>query len=125
MPLAPGVIERYVLTPSGDANRLAIVKRDSGLVEVRQWDNWYEYPESRWLLNKKAGVDKGEESPADYALHCLVGHHGIFSLTPFWILSLLGFLFLFQGKMKRFLLVIKMQGRCLSGLMQAYKNYKL
>ncbi|MDB4671638.1 hypothetical protein OAG56_04440 [Mariniblastus sp.] len=102
MPLAPGVIERYVLTPSGDANRLAIVKRDSGLVEVRQWDNWYEYPESRWLLNKKAGVDKGEESPADYALHCLVGHHGIFSLTPFWILSLLGFLFLFQGKMKRF-----------------------
>ncbi len=24
-----------------------------------------------------------------YALHVLVGHHGIFSLTPIWLLSVL------------------------------------
>lgn len=59
-------------------------------------ENWYDYTyerngrviESYW--RNRVGIDKGEESPAVYALHVLVGHHGIFSLTSVWILSLVG-----------------------------------
>ena len=51
-------------------------------------DNWYDYPGSYW--SNRQGIDQGEKSPAVYSLHVLVGHHGIFSLTPIWLLSLLG-----------------------------------
>jgi hypothetical protein len=59
-------------------------------------DNWYEYTftvngrerQSYWL--DPQGIDRGEPSEATYALHVLVGHHGIFSLTPVWLLSMLG-----------------------------------
>ena len=59
-------------------------------------DNWYDYTyqrngrevESYW--RKPAGIDRGEPSPKIYALNVLVGHHGIFSLTPVWLLSLVG-----------------------------------
>ena len=56
-------------------------------------DNWYDY--SLALANGKQltsywrdpkGVDRGEPSPIVYAWHALVGHHGIFSLTPAWLL---------------------------------------
>ncbi len=59
-------------------------------------ENWYDYTyerngrtvESYW--RHRVGIDRGESSQATYALHVLVGHHGIFSLTPVWILSFLG-----------------------------------
>ncbi len=51
-------------------------------------DNWYDYPGSYWLA--KQGIDAGEPSAGVYALHVLVGHHGVFSLTPIWLLFLLG-----------------------------------
>ena len=59
-------------------------------------DNWYEFSyerngkvvESYW--NSPKGIDKGEPDPGKYALHALVGHHGIFSLTPLWLLSVAG-----------------------------------
>jgi len=70
-------------------------------------DNWYHYTyqrdideegnktgkvrESYWL--DRQGIDVGEKSRATYALHVLVGHHGVFSLTPIWILSFLGMLY--------------------------------
>jgi hypothetical protein len=61
-------------------------------------DNWYnytyevngEFKESYW--NNPQGIDQGEESQLLYATHALVGHHGIFSLTPVWILSMVGIL---------------------------------
>jgi hypothetical protein len=52
-------------------------------------DNWYDYPGSYWKTNRQ-GVDVGEKSTAAYTLHVLVGHHGVFSLTPMWLLSILG-----------------------------------
>jgi hypothetical protein len=67
-------------------------------------DNWYVYTYERngrtyksyWM--DPVGVDKGEPSPAVYALHVLLGHHGVFSLTPVWILSAVGlFLWLFPA----------------------------
>ena len=51
-------------------------------------DNWYAYPGSYW--NAKQGIDVGEKSAGVYALHVLVGHHGVFSLTPIWLLFLFG-----------------------------------
>jgi hypothetical protein len=61
-------------------------------------DNWYHYEyelkgrtiNSYWLDPK--GVDRGEPSKLTYAFHALVGHHGIFSLTPVWLLSVAGVL---------------------------------
>jgi glycosyltransferase involved in cell wall biosynthesis len=60
-------------------------------------DNWYDYSlrlsngkllTSYW--NKPQGVDRGEPSAATYAWHALIGHHGIFSLTPAWLLAIPG-----------------------------------
>ncbi len=58
--------------------------------------NWYDYTytingverESYW--NHPSGIDRGEPTKMAYAWHVLVGHHGIFSLTPIWLLSVLG-----------------------------------
>jgi hypothetical protein len=65
-------------------------------------DNWYHYTytvdgkerESYW--KNRQGIDRGEPTKAKYALHVLVGHHGIFSLTPMWLLSLAG-MFMWLG----------------------------
>ncbi|MCX7425227.1 MAG: hypothetical protein NTW96_06325 [Planctomycetia bacterium] len=59
-------------------------------------DNWYDYTyerdgrvrESYW--RNPTGLDQGEPSSAVYSLHATVGHHGIFSLTPIWLLSVAG-----------------------------------
>jgi hypothetical protein len=59
-------------------------------------DNWYDYAfqrngkevESYW--RHPTGIDRGEPSQAIYAFNVLVGHHGIFSLTPIWLLSAAG-----------------------------------
>jgi len=59
-------------------------------------ENWYDYTyiregrllESYW--NDPQGVDRGEPCWPKYAFHVLVGHHGIFSLTPVWLLSVVG-----------------------------------
>lgn len=59
-------------------------------------DNWYDYEyqrngrtiQSYW--RNPVGVDCGERSRGVYAANVLVGHHGIFSLTPVWLLSMAG-----------------------------------
>jgi hypothetical protein len=61
-------------------------------------DNWYHYTytingqerESYW--KNRQGIDRGEPTKLKYAVHALVGHHGIFSLTPVWLLSFGGML---------------------------------
>jgi hypothetical protein len=52
--------------------------------------DWYDYPGSYWIAENLRGVDVGEPSPFVYAFNCLVGHHGLFSLTPIWLLSTIG-----------------------------------
>jgi len=44
--------------------------------------------DSYWKNPK--GLDRGEECRGTYVLHATVGHHGLFSLTPVWALSLIG-----------------------------------
>lgn len=59
-------------------------------------ENWYQYTytvegveiESYWA--NRQGIDRGEQSKWVYAWHCLLGHHGVFSLTPIWLLSMVG-----------------------------------
>jgi hypothetical protein len=51
-------------------------------------EEWYDYEGSYW--RNRQGVDVGEPSKLTYAVHVLVGHHGVFSLTPVWLLSLWG-----------------------------------
>lgn len=53
-------------------------------------DNWYDYPGSYWLPESLQGIDRGEASPLRYAFNVLIGHHGLFSLTPIWLLSIAG-----------------------------------
>jgi hypothetical protein len=59
-------------------------------------DNWYDYQymhngrliDSYW--RNPQGIDCGEPSPRVYALNVLIGHHGLFSLTPVWLLTVAG-----------------------------------
>ncbi len=60
-------------------------------------DNWYDYPGSYWLAENLRGIDRGEESPLRYAFNVLIGHHGLFSLTPIWLLSAAGCIFWFRN----------------------------
>ena len=66
---------------------------------------WYDYQfrrgdrviDSYWKpTTAKSEIDQGEPSRVAYAFHVLVGHHGIFSLTPVWLLSLAGLVMLLR-----------------------------
>ncbi len=88
---------RWMLWDPVSENRYAVL-RTVGVIEVREWDTWYEYAGSYWTPGTKTGVDKGEPSRAVYVFHSLLGHHGVFSLTPIWWLSVAGIgLWLKQG----------------------------
>jgi hypothetical protein len=55
---------------------------------------WYEYEGSYWRKPVPGQVRRGidwaytQESRGTYALNLLIGHHGLFSLTPLWLLAL-------------------------------------
>lgn len=75
---------------------------DSTLVRSFDSDDWYVYrfipagkardPRNARLSYwaNRVGIDRGEPSRLTYALHATIGHHGIFSLTPVWLLSMAG-----------------------------------
>ncbi|TWU48328.1 hypothetical protein [Rubripirellula reticaptiva] len=69
----------FALIPTGEGWRLA------------KWDDWYEYPGSYWQDGNRRGVDLGEPSRVKYFLNMTVGHYGLFSLTPIWLLLPIGF----------------------------------
>src|SRR5262249_9520465 len=93
---------------SGDdsSNRFEdTIKVDSGeSVSLRgHSSNWYDYEFTRsdgklvssyWRPENRQGIDVGERSVGKYAANLLVGHHGIFSLTPIWLLAIPGVLML-------------------------------
>jgi hypothetical protein len=56
---------------------------------------WYEYEGSHWRKpfagqEPKKGIDwaRSHETQGTYVFHLLLGHHGLFSLTPLWLLAL-------------------------------------
>lgn len=87
--------DRRIVDVGGGNQRFALVAPAAGTLdgqrdwEIRRWDHWYDYPGSYWMTPRK-GVDRGEPSRAVYAFHATFGHHGLFSLTPFWLLVPLG-----------------------------------
>lgn len=81
--------------------------------KVKDWTNgnWYNYDyyvgkvkkQSYWSrdpesMARRSAIDRGEPSRARYAFHCLIGHHGIFSLTPVWLLSVVGALMMMRRR---------------------------
>ena len=106
----PENTRRWVIMNLRTSERWALVQSEEGQpVSVHQWDNWYEYPGSYWTadVSRRSSVDQGEESQGLYLFHMLLGHHGIFSLTPMWLLSLGGAtIWLFKNRGSRRWLVI-------------------
>ena len=83
--------DRWVLTDPQAKERYAVVyDAETSELKVRRWGNWYEFPGSYWGSGKLEGVDRGEPSHLIYAIHCLIGHHGLISLTPIWLLAIGG-----------------------------------
>lgn len=89
--------ERWVLSDRDEAIRFAIV-RDGGVLNVHEWDRWYDFKGAYWRSGAEEGVDKGESSALAYVLHCTFGHHGVFSLTPVWLLAVAGMIALVAGR---------------------------
>jgi hypothetical protein len=50
----------------------------------------YEYEGIPSYWSNPQGLDRNLDSPLMYFVHCTIGHHGLFSLTPVWLLTLLG-----------------------------------
>jgi hypothetical protein len=60
---------------------------------------WYEFDGSHWKTNPgevKYGIDWAyqSESRVVYAFHVLLGHHGLFSLTPIFLLAIAGIVYI-------------------------------
>jgi hypothetical protein len=54
---------------------------------------WYQYAGSPWLRDPSkvnTSIDFLDESKSAYAFNLLLGHHGLFSLAPIWLLALAG-----------------------------------
>jgi hypothetical protein len=82
-----------VLAASVGANYAAHGRIEPAYAHRHGQESWYDYTfelpngkviESYW--RSPSGVDRGEDSLIRYAWHSLLGHHGIFSLTPAWLL---------------------------------------
>ncbi len=49
---------------------------------------WYDYEDSYW--NEPKGIDAIREPATTYLFHLTLGHHGVLSLTPVFVYTLLG-----------------------------------
>ncbi|MDO5580013.1 MAG: hypothetical protein Q4G69_02665 [Planctomycetia bacterium] len=85
----------------------------SGAVSSFDQNDWYIYnyfPSGRIREAKNArlsywanrvGIDRGEPNPYVYFFHATIGHHGLFSLTPVWIFSMIGLFMIAFGPYDR------------------------
>lgn len=104
-PLATDVEERWVVRDffqypvAPDQWRGLVLRRlkERSQWELCRWGNWYDYPGSYWHDQTRVGVDVGEPSVLRYAFHCTIGHHGVFTLTPLWLLCVFGVVYGSRG----------------------------
>ena len=89
----PSSIRQWVVNVDRPSQFIVEQTSDGGF-NVRRWDNWYDFPGSYWRQDneRKSNIDRGEPDQGKYLLHMTVGHHGVLSLTPVFLLSLLGIL---------------------------------
>jgi hypothetical protein len=89
-----GIAEQRWIVYFEKRNEPIVVATRSGSnsFEIRRWNNWYEYPGSYWLSGNsdKSTVDIGEPDLFRYLVNLTVWHHGVFLLTPVWLLSIFG-----------------------------------
>ena len=100
---ATSLPERYVVETDNANQRFALRLAQSGdgnRWNLHRWNQWYEYRGSYWMTERR-GVDRGEPNHAIYAFHATIGHHGLFSLTPFWFLVPYGLFLRYQEKGRR------------------------
>jgi hypothetical protein len=73
-------------------NWLAIHQWTPAYGEFGSSGGWYDYPGSYWSSGKIIGIDwaSAKEGRGLYAFHVLLGHHGLFSLTPIFLLAAAG-----------------------------------
>ena len=81
--------ERWLVR--SDERQFALLLAE-GRWSVARWDDWYEYPNTYWKDGTRRGVDQGEPSKLVYLFQMTFGHHGLFSLTPLWLLVPIGLL---------------------------------
>jgi hypothetical protein len=87
-PAADGAA-RWTLWDPETHRRWAVIAANER-VECREWRNWYDYEGTYWTPDRLRGVDRGEPSRWAYLFHATLGHHGVFSVTPIWLLALAG-----------------------------------
>ena len=80
---------RWLYRDRDESVRFALVRKGDA-IEIRDWDDWYRFQGGYWFTDAEDPIDRGEESRLAYLFHCTFGHHGIFSLTPIWLLALVG-----------------------------------
>ncbi len=100
--LYSGGENRFVAWDPQTQERLAVVldegsSKETPTWQIRTWGNWYDYPGSYWIGDRR-GVDRGEPSRVTYVFQLTFGHHGLFSLTPLWLLTLAGGYFAFRDR---------------------------
>ncbi len=96
----PGYFHRSEKNPDDNWYDFTYYKRNSDGHLFAQYPEAGEVDKTRYTQRKsyfydkpnQSVIDQGEASMARYALHALVGHHGIFSLTPIWLLTIGGLL---------------------------------
>lgn len=78
--------------------------------DKKDWYIYHYFPSGQPRDEKRArlsywanrvGIDRGEANPLVYFFHTTIGHHGLFSLTPIWIFSMIGLLMLISGQYSR------------------------
>jgi len=94
--------DRWVVETANGNQRFALRRADEGenRWNLRRWDHWYDYPGSYWMTPRR-GVDRGEPNRVVYAFHATLGHHGLFSLTPFWLLVPFGLFLRYREPARR------------------------
>jgi len=104
--MVPAVI--LVAAASLAANHAAHGTFEPAYAHRRGEENWYDYeftlPDGRRITSywrDPHGIDRGEPSLSRYAVHAVVGHHGILSLTPAWLLVPAGIGILAGGDRRR------------------------
>jgi hypothetical protein len=99
--------ERWMYSDNDESTRFAIVRDDDDprTLRLHAWDRWYVFEGAYWRSGKETKIDQGEPSALNYAFQCTFGHHGIFSLTPVWLLSIAGLVMLLIGGVRRWQLI--------------------
>lgn len=128
------ILQRWRILDPTTHDRLAVVQREGeDVLRVHlSDDNWYDYEDSYWtgvtveydedgrrvLIPHKSEIDMGEKSLGLYAFNALIGHHGLFSLTPIWLLAVVGIALMMAGRPRRMrglaLMVLAVSLACLA-----------